>query len=331
MFYLSRCRSQNFLIRISIIVCLLISNNASSTLPSQTKATLHLEATEKLERKLTELCWIAYAPTNFNPQTDPPLWPSSETVREDLQVLVDAGFGGLVTYGSDYREQQEPEQLIDIPGLAQEAGFQAMVVGVWNPESTVELEAAKHASEHAITIGYVIGNEGLGVRYDLKTLELAMQDVRDFTNLPVTTTEESHDYHLNSPLWRISDWIFMNVHPYFSNVRTPREAANWTSLMFETFDQISNKPLAFKEVGLPAVSGDSISEYEQAEYYQYLKETNITNIQFEAFDSPWKALAFQTDSFDPEPHWGFFTSERLPKKVAKNICAASSVPSVEPI
>jgi exo-beta-1,3-glucanase (GH17 family) len=126
-------------------------------------------------------------------------------------------------------------------------------------------------------------------------------------------------------LWDISDWIFPNVHPYFSNYRDPQEAVAWTERIFETLDSVSDKPLVFKEVGLPTDGDADLSETRQAQYYQMLWETNVAFVVFEAFDAPWKHLGSPNPDGtyplpDPEPHWGIFFSDRTPKEAAANIC-----------
>jgi len=163
------------------------------------------------------------------------------------------------------------------------------------------------------------------VRYDLDTLVSAMNRLRRTTGKPVATTEEVQDYYENSPLWTISDWIFPNTHPYFSGYRDPPEAVAWTERVFETLASVSDKPLIFKEVGLPSGGDTDLSEARQAQYYQLLRGTNVTYVVFEAFDAPWKHLGQPGPDGtyplpDPEPHWGVFTRDRMPKKAVADIC-----------
>jgi len=282
-------------------------------------------AEQHLADLFTRLCWIAYSPTNFDPTTTPIRWPSEDDVHEDLRVLRNAGFNGLVTYSSNYTSQGTPDQTLDIPRLAQEAGFEGMIVGAWDPTDENELRVAEQASQYPVVVGYSVGNEGLDVRYDLETLVSAMERLRRTTGKPVSTTEQVHDYYENSPLWTIADWIFPNAHPYFAGYRDPQEAVEWTEKAFETLDSVSNKPLIFKEVGLPSGGDFDLNESRQAQYYQLLRETSVTYVVFEAFDAPWKHLGRpKSDGTypwpDPEPHWGIFTSDRTPKEAAANIC-----------
>lgn len=275
----------------------------------------------------TRLCWVAYSPTHFDPTVDPVQWPSKASIREDLRVLHSVGFDGLVTYSSNYRDRDASDQTLDVAGLAQEAGFEGMIVGIWDPTDEQELQAAEQASSYPVVVGYCVGNEGLDVRYDLDILVSTMDRLRKNTSKPVSTTEQVHDYYENSPLWDISDWIFPNAHPYFSGYRISKEAVAWTEGVFETLDSVSDKPLILKEVGLPSEGDDDLSPSRQAEYYRLLRKTDVSYVVFEAFDAPWKHLGDPlpdgTYSLpDPEPHWGIFGYDRTPKEAAIGICSA---------
>jgi len=218
-----------------------------------------------------------------------------------------------------------PDEILDIPELAQKAGFDGMIMGVWDPTNESEIKTAETMGQGSIVIGYSVGNEGLDVRYDLDTLTSTMERLRKATGKPVTTTEQVNDYYENSPLWTISDWIFPNAHPYFSGNRDPNEAVQWTVKVFNNLDPVSDKQLIFKEVGLPTDGDLDVSESRQAEYYNLLRKTDTTFVVFEAFDAPWKHIGNQNPDGtypwpDPEPHWGVFRSDRIPKEAVTNIC-----------
>ncbi len=272
-----------------------------------------------------QLCWVAYSPTHFDPTTSPIQYPTEADVSEDLRVLRQSGFTGLVTYGSNYQNPDKPDQMLDIAALAQDEGFIGMVVGVWDPANNLELKSAEQVNNNKIVVGYSVGNEGLDERYTLDVLKSAMERLRQSTGKPVSTTEQVHDYYENSPLWTISDWIFPNAHPYFSGIHDPKEAVDWTVKVFSTLARVSNKTLIFKEVGLPSDGDVDLSEANQAEYYQLLRDTQVKYVVFEAFNAPWKHLGQpNSDGIyllpDPEPYWGIFTSGRMPKKAAASIC-----------
>jgi exo-beta-1,3-glucanase (GH17 family) len=255
---------------------------------------------------LFSLCWVAYTPTNYDPNNG--IYPPEASIRQDLQTLHDKGFAGLVTYGAD-------GTLGGItPGLAQELGFK-LIMGIWDPNSAIERKNAVAAAAYPSTVGYVIGNEGLGKRYELPALRTAMDSLRQTTGKPVTTTEEFGDY-TDTTLLNLGDWIFPTVHPFYAGITDPTQAAAWTKQVFDDFRNRTNRPVLFKEVGLPT-NGDPqkrLDENSQAEYYQRLRNTDVKFVYFEAFDQPWKT----TNSV--EPYWGLFKPDRTPKQAVNYVC-----------
>jgi exo-beta-1,3-glucanase (GH17 family) len=259
-----------------------------------------------LEEKLSSLCWIAYAPTNFDPTRG--ILPNDGSIKSDLQVLREAGFDAIVTYGTDIMENITTLSLI-----ADSLGFQAIILGVWDPTSEEEIAEAKSASQHDLVVGFCVGNEGLDRRYDLPSLTSAMKDLAKATHKPVTTTEEFEDYQ-KPQLLELSDWIFPNVHPYWHGITEPDSAAKWTTAQYQDLKTKTNKLIVFKEVGLPTAGDSRVSEEKQAEYYKLLKYTIVPFVYFEAFDQPWKIHA------PVEPYWGLFKSDRSPKAAVNEVC-----------
>lgn len=257
--------------------------------------------TPAFQSALRSLCWVAYAPTNFDPNQG--VFPSQDSLRQDLLVLKQAGFTGLVTYGAD-----QP-----IAQVAEEVGFKGMLLGVWEPKSVEEMRQAQAAAQSDLVIGYVVGNEGLGVHYDYATLEAAMDQLRRATGKPVATTEQIEDY-ADARLRDLGDWLFPNVHPYWHGYTEPVSAVNWTVKQFEALERETQKPIMFKEVGLPTGGDDQMSEANQVAYYRLLNDTPVVYVRFEAFDQPWKNWA------PVEPYWGLFHSDRSPKQVVPYAC-----------
>jgi exo-beta-1,3-glucanase (GH17 family) len=305
---------------------LIASCYANLPLPIETSFPISTTTPEKQwDMLLSELCWVAYSPTHFDPTSNPIHYPTEADIREDFRVLVQAGFNGLVTYGVDYQDPEKSGNLLDLPRLANEAGFIGMIVGVWDPINEKEIQFAEQVARYPIVIGYSVGNEGLDARYSLDDLVATMKRIREKTGKPVSTTEQGNDYYENSPLWVISDWIFPNVHPYFSSIRDPIEAVEWTEKVYKTLTSVTKKPLIFKEVGLPTGGDRGVSVANQAEYYRLLQATQVQYVVFEAFDAPWKHFGQPNPDGsypwpDPEPHWGIFTSDRQPKPAASGIC-----------
>jgi len=232
--------------------------------------------------------------------------PTTEEIVEDLRVLHEAGFQGIVTYGAG-------GVLSEIPHLARKVGFEGVVMGIWTPGDPEETEAAIRATPYVD--GYALGNEGLFFdRYDFEALEQAVSELRGKTRKPVTTSEVLSLYYTEEKLLRLGEWLFPNAHPYWQGITDPSEAVTWTQ---DTFDSLKAKsgdiPIVLKEVGLPTAGKPRLSEYQQALYYAWLRGRPVNFVYFEAFDQPWKTEE------GVGPYWGLFRSDRSPKVAANYV------------
>jgi exo-beta-1,3-glucanase (GH17 family) len=263
------------------------------------------KADEAWAKQLTDLTWVDYSPTMADP--DNGVEPSIDSMTQDLVLLRKAHFTGLVTYSSAGNLGRE------LPRIAKVQGFQAIIIGVWDPNSKAEVNAAIAAAADPIVLGICVGNEGLDKkRYDFATLRNVVLQIRTATRKPVTTTEITEQYS-NKELTELGDWVFPNAHPYFHKKLDPDEAANWTATAYRTMRKQTTRPLMLKEVGLPTAgdAGELLSESAQDRYYSKLKGmTDIRFVYFEAFDQYWKK------HLPVEPHWGLFKIDRTPKLLA---------------
>jgi exo-beta-1,3-glucanase (GH17 family) len=255
------------------------------------------------EKVLEQTRWIDYAPTNYNPETTPVMLPSEASVREDMRVLRSAGFDGLITYAAT---------LPVIVKVAQEEGFRSVLLGVWDPASAEELRLAKESAANPVVAGIIVGNEGLTFRrYDFDTLRRAMEQLRRDTGKPVSTTEVVEYFYTSRNLVESSDFLTVNAHPYFHGHRDPVRAVDWTlGAWCRLKRHVPDKPILFKEVGLPTEGASENDEaYQRAYYRQLLTTTDVQFAFFEAFDTLFKAGAV-------EQRWGLFRSDRSPKAAA---------------
>ena len=264
------------------------------------------EMPARLPDQAGNLRWVAYSPTHSDPNRG--IAPSAEVLRADLETLRKAHFSGLVTYSC---AGPLGESLVS---LAQEAGFEGMIVGVWDIASAEEFEAAKKVSGNPIVLGYCVGNEGYPGRYSLEKLATALQKFREATGKPVSTSEEFHDYSADEVL-ELGDWVFPNVHPYFQNQIEPARAVDWTLESYRDLTRRTKKFVWCKEVGLPT-AGDKnnrLTEKSQQDYYLGLAKTEVRFVYFEGFDLTWKT------HLPVEPHWGIFRADRTPKPLATTL------------
>lgn len=256
-----------------------------------------------LDQLLRQTRWVAYAPTGFNPDTSPATLPGADSIRVDLKLLRSAGFDGVITYGVD---------LPSVVEIAKQEGFSAMLLGIWNPSSQEEISLGINLSKDSFVKGVIVGNEGLTFhRYDAETLRLAIEQVRRETGKPVSTTEVLEVFYTNPDLVAWSDFLTINAHPYFHGHYNPVRAVDWTLGAWDRITiHVKNKPILFKEVGLPTAGGIENSEqYQRTFYFLLLTTTDVPFAFFEAFDQLFKPG-------DLEKSWGIFRSDRSPKPAA---------------
>jgi exo-beta-1,3-glucanase (GH17 family) len=269
------------------------------------------------EQAFDKLVWVAYSPPSANP--DKGIQPEVGAIKTDLATLRKAGFTGLITYSSAGVLGRE------LAALAQDAGFQGLIPGIWDPMSQEERENAAAAAASPLVLGYCVGNEGLEKRYQFNELSQAVADLKAATGKPVTTTEEIDDY-LDPGLLALGDWVFPNAHPYFHNQIAPEMAARWTIAAYDDLARRAGRLVVFKEVGLPTAGGaeGALSEANQDTYYQSLEKSDVKFVYFEGFDQPWKT------SLPIEPYWGIFRKDQTPKILALRLMKnVSSTPPAE--
>ncbi len=254
---------------------------------------------------------VAYQPRGFLPLVELQI-PPAERIREDLRLLRENGFRSLVTYGSY-------GVMGSIPEIARNEGFDGLIfIGIWDIFSDDEWENA--VSQAPFVDGYVLGNEGLGLRYSQDELASKMDELRWETGLPVTTSEPVAKYlnsHHSQWLLENSDWLFPNVHPFWAGHLKPEQSVNWIIAHHDYLTAISGKKVILKEAGFPTAGSAGLSEESQLGFYKALESTGISFFYFEAFDQPWKRDVSKLPAI--EAHWGIFHDSGKPKKVIQGL------------
>lgn len=104
---------------------------------------------------LFDATYVSYNPTNYNPNYSQ--WPSEQSIRSDLETLLNAGVSGINTYGAN-------NGLKNIPKIAKEMGMKRVIMGIWDihapvisgkPSATLsETERTQIRSYHPATEPY---------------------------------------------------------------------------------------------------------------------------------------------------------------------------------
>lgn len=272
-------------------------------------------------QKISNLCWVAYAPTNFNPKDGK--FPSESSLRKDLALLKEVGFSGVVTFGSN-------DSLGQIPKIAKELGFEGVIMGIWLPGSSKETPNAVAAANYVDA--YCVGHMGLAKgNYSMTSLRKAIRELKEMTKKPISTTEPMKEYFKNKTLVELGDWLFPDAHLYKTRtrIRPHEEIFQELKYSYEQLIEISNKPVLIKTVGYPSGGEFEATEENQAKLFQLILENavfqfeRIRFVYHEAFDQYWK-------NWDKiEPHWGIFESDRSPKKGSEYIWGRTIKYSIE--
>jgi exo-beta-1,3-glucanase (GH17 family) len=266
---------------------------------------------------------IAFNPCGFDPRQPFVMNESSlAELREDLRVIK-AAFNGLILY--EFR----PGLTAAILSAAQEHGFKAVLLGIWDPKSEGEISGISELIRQyheKLALAVVIGNEGLNAnRYTIEDVQRATLRLQALipadAAIPVTTSEPISEYGWK-PLKEFGEFLAPNIHPAVDQEEiNPADGAEWVKKRAQSLALAAKKPILVKETGMPNGGALSYSPTTQRLFWEaYLQGGRLVRVDstktwvslaasFEAFDTPWKAEA---TGIPIEGHWGFFDIKRKP-------------------
>lgn len=275
--------------------------------------------------------------------------PSREEILEDLNILVDHGFGLIRLYDAGENSATTLE-------LIREHGLPLRVLlGTWlqaevsnhegcpwldEPIPDAELAQNKAANEREIqrgidlatryqeiVVAINVGNEALVEWNDhmvpLDQVIAYVRHVKDAVTQPVTVAD-NYEWWIKDGAPLAAEVDFLGVHTYPAwEQKSIDEALAYTIENIEgVHAALPDKPIAILEAGWATVAaefGEQASEANQARHYAELDEwassANVTVFFFEAFDEPWKGDPNNVDG--AEKHWGILNVDRTPKQVMK--------------
>jgi len=273
--------------------------------------------------------------------------PSDEEILEDLQILVDNGFGLIRLYDTG-------ENSVTTLELIHEHGLPIKVLlGIWLraeisnhegcpwldepiPDEQLAANTVENAAEVErgialaqqyadIVVAVNVGNEALVEWNDhmvsLDNVIAYVRRVKAAVDQPVTVAD-NYEWWIEDGAPLAAEVDFLGIHTYPAwEEKTIEEALPYTiDNMVRVRDALPGKPMAILEAGWATTAvefGDRASEASQARYYRELRDwaraTNTTVFFFEAFDEPWKGDP--NNPLGAEKHWGLFFEDRTPKQV----------------
>jgi exo-beta-1,3-glucanase (GH17 family) len=274
---------------------------------------------------LRDVRFMAYTPSEFRVSQGKPIAASLASMAQDLRALrpyVD----GLITYAT-------ASGVENVVGLAQEAGYRAVIIGIWSPTDSREVNSAIALAQQypRLVRAIAVGNEGLyWKRYTWREVRGTIQRIRQqVPQLAVTTSEPLVSY-LGTPT-RVGceeqDFLLPNIHPVFETWFRPQaveQASEFVMDITERLYALCRKFVLVKETGLPSAPQNAgYSQAAQRDFWQTLlkamqAQPTASVALFEAFDAPWKVDEIARDTAhrdEREGAWGWFTRERNPKAV----------------
>jgi len=274
--------------------------------------------------------FISYTPRSFSVVNGQTLPASSEGITEDLKLLR-PDFDSLITYSCS-------NGLDHVPAAAEKLGYLAIIVGIWDPKSEIEIQnAIRLAKKHPkLIIAISIGNEGIYARhYAPADIEKTFLRIRkELPSISLTTSEPFFLYLKPEyfDFFNKMDLLLPNIHPTFETWFNPSDAKNAAAFVLNVAGKLQSqypKPLIVKETGLPSgpASTGFTETHQSAFWSEILKQSAPSEKRavscFEAFDAPWKPAVtkgyFPGSDHLQEAYWGFFTVEGKSKPVVKAI------------
>ena len=274
--------------------------------------------------------FMSYTPRSFSVVSGQSQPASPEGITGDLRLLR-PDFDSLITYSCR-------DGLEHVPAAAEKLGYLAVILGIWDPNSEIEIQnAIRLASKHPkLILAISIGNEGIYARHYLPA-DVEKTRIRLRKALPSVflTTSEPFFLYLKPEYFDFfnkMDLLLPNIHPTFEKWFVPSDAVNGAAFVLNVADKLQSrypKPLIVKETGLPSGPASmGFSEAHQSAFWaEILNQSVLSEIRavscFEAFDAPWKPAVtrgyFPGSDHLQEAYWGFFTVDGKPKPAVSAI------------
>ena len=164
----------------------------------------------------------------------------------------------------------------------------------------------------------IIGNEAL-LRRDLKVSQLIsyLDELRQETNLPISTAEPWHVWLKNPELVKHVSFIGVQLLPYHEGIPIEKALDYVMHRYQELISTYPRKKILISEIGWPSngptINAAVASPINQAKFIrEFLALSTYQNFDYfiiEAFDQPWKTAIEGWGG----PYWGMFDASRVPK------------------
>lgn len=291
----------------------------------------HAAAVDKVARvraALRDVRFVAYTPTDFSVVGGQPKDASVARITQDLKRL-QTDFQGLITYSCANGVEQ-------VPAVAERLGYRALILGIWDPASKSEMDAAVALARRypKLVIGISLGNETLlAQRLPWPELRTALARLRAAVPGVAVTTSEPFYYYLldDTPgFLDAQDFLLPSVHPLYQPWFKGSTVETDVDFVVEVLGKLAertDKPILVKETGLPGGPRElGFTPERQARFWSLLSSRVSADekraiVYFEAFDQPWKAENARAEfGLHPEEgHWGLYDAQGRSKPVLRTL------------
>lgn len=270
--------------------------------------------------------WVTYEPPEWNPH-EPTSMPNEEKIQQQLKLLRDEGFDGVLTFSTQ-------GTLARVPELAKRVGFRSVVVGIYierDDEGNVLREkdgrVRKPMEQFSQAIkpdvnrwvdGICIGHNPPS-QLDYETLASWMAELRHATHKPVTTTLPLLSYLGNrgQPLREIGDWYCPDVSlAWPSRFDEPEKAVDELRERLRDIAELPrDRPVLLKMVGYPSGPLNAgFTPDKQKEFFTLVSRnlqlpTGTHICYFSGFDLPWKGRRPVEEFAAQEEFIGLFSAD----------------------
>lgn len=319
--------------------------NAGEAEPVVERVALQQDAAALVQGEVMAVAYSGFREGQHPDRGDGANNPTREQILEDLNILVEHGFGLIRLYdaGENSRTTLDLIRSENLPikvlqGMWLNAEVSNHEGCPWLDEPIPEEELAanrkKNAEEIAkgialarafsdIVVSVNVGNEALVSWTDhmvpLERMIAYVREVKAAIDQPVTVAE-NYEWWIaaGQPLAAELDYVGVHTYPAWEDKPIEEGLSYTIENMERVHAALPGSALAILEAGWATTAsefGDRASEENQARYYEELSgwagEANVTVFFFEAFDEPWKGNP--DNPMGAEKHWGLFFVDRTPK------------------
>jgi len=342
---------------IILLTGLLVCNNRSNTSEKSMaetkikKDSLTQNPADLLLGTAKAVCYSGFRTGQHPDRGEGAVNPSYAEILEDLKLISNMGFSLIRIYDSGENSElilqviQENNLNIKVLlGIWLQAELSNHLTCAWLTEPIPDDQLAANRKLNlreinrgiqlaktfdTIVVAVNVGNEALvdwnDHKVDTDTIISYVKRVKKAINQPVTVADNYKWWaDHGQKLARVVDFMSLHVYPIWEEKDINEGLSYSIENLMEVRRAIPNTPMVITEAGWASVAsefGPRAGEEKQLQYYNELMEWsamhNITTFWFEAFDEDWKGDPH--DMMGAEKHWGLYTVDRVPKKVADQL------------